>query len=93
MNIDSIPEVDLVALKPFPAGEAVDRPLKRIGWLFFGYILLVIFPAYQALRWWWTPDYAVFAVSDCLTALGVAGVFAIFTIRSVKRTLTVRPIS
>tara|TARA_R110002110_G_scaffold196495_2_gene406293 strand:+ start:829 stop:1122 length:294 start_codon:yes stop_codon:yes gene_type:complete len=90
LKIDSIPELDRIEPAAFASGPDAMRIIHRAALIFFAYILIVVFPAYQLCRFWWDPSYEMFTVANCLIAFFVALGFGLFTRASVRGSTVLR---
>jgi hypothetical protein len=88
MSSSLLPPAAEETARPF---EVSDSRINTTSLVLGGYVLLVIYPAYALLRYWWTDSDSVFSVSSAVTALVCAVLFGLNVRRRVRSLAQAEP--
>lgn len=88
MDLEMFPPAHDVARRPFAADA---RTVDRLSFFLGGYVIAVVYPAYELLRWWWMEEFSPFSGSSLLVALTSGILFGLFSRGVMWRYLRVRP--
>ena len=82
-NNEMTPPLGDIKPRPFPLGESAQKTIDKIALAIVLYILLILYPSYGLLRWFWSGDLSPFDLKGVITALATALFLGFYSRRAI----------
>ena len=88
-NNEMTPPLGDIKPRPFPLGESAQKTIDKIALAIVLYILLILYPSYGLLRWFWSGDLSPFDLKGVITALATALFLGFYSRRAITSRLQI----
>lgn len=90
MDKTLITPLDGIKPRAFADRDTAAAFINKVAILIFVYIVLVLYPAYGVLRWFWNPDFPIVDLEGAVKAVITGVLFALFARRSIFNRVVVQ---